>query len=62
MAGIPPIVIAAAAGASFPLPAWALFTLSIVAGVGALVTGLSAKDKDVHSTPEQVQAAGNEQK
>lgn len=47
LAGFPPIIIASAAGSGVPLPAWALMTLSIMTGVGALLTGVFAKDKNV---------------
>lgn len=62
IAGLPPIIIASAAGANFPLPAWALMTLSIVSGVGAILTGAAAKDATTHSTSAEVQAATTEKK
>ena len=58
LTGVPPIVMAASSSAGIVLGPHVLLILGLCTGLGALMMGLSAKDNDVHSTPEQVAAAG----
>jgi|ERR1017187_4269402 hypothetical protein len=56
MVGIPPLVFAAAQAASLTFGHWTLFALTLVAGIGALILGGNAKDAQVHSSVDQVEA------
>jgi len=55
--GVPPLVITSAAGAGVSLGPHAMMVLGILTGIGGLMLGVVAKDKDNHSTADQVQAA-----
>lgn len=55
--GLPPVIMGAAQSANFALPHLAQFLLAISTGLGALILGFNAKDKQVHSTTAQVDAA-----
>lgn len=57
LAGIPPLIISSSAMYNVPLPPWVLMLLSVLSGIGALITGVAAKDSTTHSTTNEVQAA-----
>ena len=62
MLGVPPLITAGATEAGYHLKPFVLMILTIITGLGALVLGINTKDKQVHSTQAEVQAATIEQK
>lgn len=57
LAGLPPIILAAAMSSNFTLSSKVTFGLSVVQGIGTLVIGLAAKDWNTHSTQQQINEA-----
>lgn len=55
--GLPPVIVGAASSTGITLGHWANFALAISTGIGALILGFNAKDKQVHSTAAQVDDA-----
>lgn len=59
--GIPPLVFSAAQTAGITFGHWTLFSLTLAMGLGGLIIGTNSKDKQVHSTADQVDAATKNQ-
>lgn len=62
LVAFPPVVWAAASQVGVTLPKAVQLVLAVSVGLGGLFVGLNAKDKQVHSTPDQVEAAGQVKK
>jgi hypothetical protein len=59
--GVPPVIFSAAQAASITFGHWTLFALTLTMGLGGLIVGTNAKDKQVHSTTAEVDAATSKQ-
>lgn len=55
--GLPPVIVGASQSAGVTLGHGWLFALAMSSGLGALILGFNAKDKQVHSTAAQVDDA-----
>jgi hypothetical protein len=55
--GIPPLVSSALVTANIPVGKWAGFAMTLSLGLGGLMLGVNAKDKQVHSTVAEVESS-----
>jgi hypothetical protein len=55
--GVPPLIAGALSGANIPVGKWVGFAMTISLGLGGLMLGTNAKDKQVHSTVAEVQSS-----
>ena len=55
--GVPPLIFSAGQTAGITFGRWEIFALTLAMGLGGMILGINAKDKQVHSTAAQVQAA-----
>lgn len=60
--GFPPVVASAALGVGYSLPKPVQLILALSTGLGGMLLGMNAKDKQVHSNADEVAAASQVKK
>ena len=55
--GVPPLILSALGTANIPVGKWPSFAMTLSMGLGGLILGVNAKDRQVHSTVAEVEAS-----